>query len=78
MHYEILNVETLRAKLLSNVSVKFRQFKSKLTTKVIYGERKEENTCTLNASLDEETWQQFVKIRETEKWQVNITSYIWM
>jgi len=78
MHNEIPNVETLRAKVLSNVSVKFHHFKSKLTTKFIYVERKEENSCTLYASVDEETWQQFVKIREIEKWQVNITSYIWI
>jgi len=71
-------LETLRAKVLSNESVKFCQFKSKLTTKFIYGGRKEENPYTLYASIDEETWQQFVKIRETEKWQVNITCYIWM
>ena len=52
-------METLIAKVLSNVSVKFRQFKSKLRTKFIYGERKEENPCTLYASLDEEIWQSF-------------------
>jgi len=78
MHYEIPSVETLRAKVLSNVSVKFRQFKSKLTTNYIFGEMKGENPCTKYASLDEETWQQFVKIRETEKWQVNITCFILM
>jgi len=49
------------------MGVKFRQFKSKLTTNLIYGERKEENPCTIYASLDKETWQQFVQIRKTEK-----------
>ena len=42
-------------KVLSSVSIKFHQFKSKLTTNFIYGERKEENPCTPYASLDEET-----------------------
>jgi len=55
MHYEIPNVETLRAKVLSNVNVKFRQFKSKLTTNYIYGERKGEilvqNTYPLMTKL---------------------------
>jgi len=60
-------VETLKAKVLSDVGIKFHQFKSKLTTDYIYGERKEENHCTKYASLDEETWQQFVKIQQTEK-----------
>ncbi|XP_068497787.1 uncharacterized protein [Phaseolus vulgaris] len=68
-HYNIPNVETLKAKVLSDVGVKFRQFKSKLTTDYIYGKRKEENPCAKYASIDEETWQQFVNIRQTEKWQ---------
>jgi len=66
-HYDILNVETLRVKVLSSVSVIFCQFKSELTTTYIYGARKGEKPCTKYACLDEETWQQFVKIRETEK-----------
>ena len=69
-------METLKAKVLSDVGVKFRQFKSKLTINFIYGERKEENTCTKYASVDEETWQQFVQIQQTEKCKVNITCYI--
>ncbi|XP_068466379.1 uncharacterized protein [Phaseolus vulgaris] len=68
-HYNIPNVEILKAKVLSDVGVKFRQFKSKLTTDYIYGKRKEENPCAKYASIDEETWQQFVNIRQTEKWQ---------
>jgi len=52
MHYKIPNVETLKAKVLSDVGVKFRQFKSKLTTYYIYGKRNEENPCTkLGSSL---------------------------
>ena len=70
---KIPNVETLKAKVLSDVGVKFRQFKSKLTTDYIYGKRNAENPCTKYASLDEETWQQFVQIQQTEKWKVNIT-----
>ena len=54
-------------KILSSLGVKFRQFKSKLTTTYIYGARKGEYFCTKYACLDEETWQQFVKIQETEK-----------
>jgi len=60
-------VETLKVKILSSLGVKFRQFKSKLTTTYIYGARKGEYFCTKYACLDEETWQQFVKIQETEK-----------
>jgi len=54
-HYEIPNMETLRAMVLSNVSIKFRQFKSKFTTDYIYGGRKGKNPCTKYTSLDEET-----------------------
>jgi len=55
-------VETLKAKVLSDVGVKFRQFKSKLAIDFIYGERKEDNHYTKYAFIDEETWQQFVQI----------------
>jgi len=41
-------VETLKAKVLFDVGVKFRQFKSKLTTNYIYGERKEEYILVQN------------------------------
>ncbi|XP_068503686.1 uncharacterized protein [Phaseolus vulgaris] len=58
-HYNIPNVETLKAKVLSDVGVKFCQFKSKLTTDYIYGKRKEENPCAKYTSIDEETLQQF-------------------
>ena len=66
-------METLKAKVLSDVGVKFCQFKSKLTTDYICGKRKEENPCAKYTSIDEETLQHFVNIRQTEKWQVSIT-----
>jgi len=43
-----------------------------LTSIYVYGARKGESPCPKYTCITEETWQQFVQIRESEKWEVSI------
>ena len=72
MVFDIPKVRTLKAQILSSVAIKWRQFKSQLTTLYIYGERKGESPCHKYTCISEEVWEQFVQTRLNEKWEVGI------
>jgi len=48
---------------MSSIGAKWRQFKVTLTTTYIYGKHKGKSPCE-KYGIDEETWTQFVQIRE--------------
>ncbi|KAK7327227.1 hypothetical protein VNO80_31592 [Phaseolus coccineus] len=67
-NFEIPNVEPLRSRIISNIGLKFRAFKSRLTTRYIFGELKDESPCERYNFIDEETWLAFKESRLTEEW----------
>ena len=70
-NFEIPNVEPLWSKILSNIGLKIRHFKSRLTMNYIFGKLKGENPCLKYKHIDEETWRFFVQSRENEAWKVS-------
>jgi len=54
-HFDIPNVEPLKSKIISNIDIKFRQFKSTLTMKYFFGIYKFQNPCLKYTYIDEET-----------------------
>ncbi|XP_052723770.1 uncharacterized protein LOC128193726 [Vigna angularis] len=69
MTFDIPNVTTLRNKCLSTVAENFRNFKSKLTSRYIFGHLKHKSPCSSYKSIDEETWRLFKESRMSEEWQ---------
>ncbi|XP_068503674.1 uncharacterized protein [Phaseolus vulgaris] len=67
-NFDIPDVEPLRSKILSNIALKFRTFKSRLTSRYIFGDLKDENPCLKYQHIDEETWRLFRESRENEAW----------
>jgi len=53
-NFEIPNVEPLRSKIISNIGLKFRTFKSRLTSRYIFGDLKDENPCLKYKYIDED------------------------
>ncbi|XP_022632160.1 uncharacterized protein LOC111240763 [Vigna radiata var. radiata] len=51
--FDIPNVTSLRNKCLSTVAENFRNFKSKLTSRYIYGKHKHKTPCSAYKSIDE-------------------------
>jgi len=70
-NFEIPNVEPLRSNIISNIELKFHHFKSRLTTKYIFGKLKGESPCLKYKRIDEETWRLFKENRENEVWMVS-------
>ena len=60
----------MKLKVLSSMAYKFRQFKSILTSTYIYGKEPDQISKPGYASIDEETWKQFVESRLSKDWQV--------
>ena len=56
---------------MSSLATKFRQFKSKLTSKYIYGKDPEDISMPDYRGIDEETWERFVQSRLSSEWQVS-------
>jgi len=54
---------------MSSIAIKWRQFKTSLTSFYIYGKYKGKSPCE-KYDIDEETWTQFVQTREDPSWQV--------
>jgi len=70
-NFKIPNVEPLRSKIISNIILKFRHFKSILATKCIFGKLKGESPCLKYKHIDEETLRLFKESRENEAWMVS-------
>ena len=68
--FEVPAVETLRLRVLSSVARKWRDFKSFLTSRYIFGKLQGVSPCSKYPSLDEETWKRFVALRESSEWKV--------
>jgi len=54
---------------MSSIGAKWRSFKAVLTTIYVYGKRKGQSPCE-KYGIDEDTWRQFVQIREDPSWHV--------
>ncbi|KOM34606.1 hypothetical protein LR48_Vigan02g075600 [Vigna angularis] len=69
MTFDMPNVESLRNRCLSAIVERFRGFKTKLTSRYIFGLKSNETPCSKYSAIDEETWLQFVEIRSSDTWQ---------
>ena len=70
-NFEIPDVELLRSKIISNIGLKVRTFKSRLTLRYVFGDLKDENSYLKYKHIDEETWRFFKESRENEAWMVS-------
>jgi len=68
--FDIPNVAMLKQKCLSSVAEKFRGFKTKLTSRYVFGYKKDENPLLKYTWIDEDTWHQFLELRTSEGWQI--------
>jgi len=75
MKFDIPNVATLKHKCLSVVAEDFCAFKTKLTSRYIYGSKKNEDPRELYKEIDEDTWRQFVESRTYEGWKVSLLEF---
>jgi len=64
--FDISNVATLKHKCLSSVAEKFHGFKTKLTSKYVFGSKKNENPLLKYTWIDEDTWRPFLELRTFE------------
>ena len=64
-------MELLRSKIIYNIELKFRHFKSRLTSRYVFGDLKDENPCLKYKHIDEETWRLFKESRKNEAWMVS-------
>jgi len=69
--FEIPDVEPLRSKIISNIELKFHHFKSRLSSRYVFGDLKDKNPCLRYKHNDEETWYLFKESRENEVWMLS-------
>ncbi|KOM55996.1 hypothetical protein LR48_Vigan10g188800 [Vigna angularis] len=69
MTFDMPNVKSLRNRCLSAIAERFRGFKTKLTSRYIFGPKSNETPCSKYSAIVEETWRQFVEFRSSETWQ---------
>ena len=77
-NFEIPDVEPLRSKIISNIGLKFRTFKSRLTSRYAFGDLKDKNPCLKYKHIDEETWRLFRESRENEAWMVSEVTFLFI
>jgi len=68
--FDIPNVATLKQICLSSVAEKFRGFKTTLTSRYVFGSKKNENPLLKYTWIDEDTWRQFLELRTSEGWHL--------
>jgi len=61
--FEVPNTEAMKRKWLSHAAERWRGFKSSLTRRYVFGDRKDVSPCLEYQFLDEDTWQKFVESR---------------
>jgi len=63
---DVPNVVRLKHKCLSLVVEKFCGFKTKLTSRYVFGSKKNENPLLKYTWIDEDTWHQFLELRTSK------------
>jgi len=61
--FDIPNVMTLKHKCLSSMAEKFCGFKTKLTSRYVFGSKKNENSLLKYTWINEYTWCPFLELR---------------
>ncbi|XP_029127887.1 uncharacterized protein LOC114916084 [Cajanus cajan] len=69
--WDIPNTERMRRKTLSIVAERWRQYKTTLTNKYIFGEKKGQFPGDKNPTIDQETWNTFIESRMSVEFLVS-------
>ncbi|KOM34780.1 hypothetical protein LR48_Vigan02g093000 [Vigna angularis] len=68
-NWDIPNDEKIRKKILSHITVRWRDFKTIMTRQYVFGSKQNNTPCT-KYKITEEEWLQFKESRLTLEWQV--------
>ncbi|WVY90706.1 hypothetical protein V8G54_036220 [Vigna mungo] len=61
--------ERIRKKILSQIATRWRDFKTTMTRKFVFGSKQNKTPCT-KYKISDEAWVQFKESRLTQEWQV--------